>query len=309
MSWIDTATRDDFARARRKAFLSRLLAFLRHQPNELLPFSEVRARLNVRGQQDCGMQTVPLARIVGSEGRYSDFDRGFLPLRQKTRDRWLSVDRAHYQDVGLPAVELYQIGDIYFVKDGNHRVSVARQQGQVDIDAHVIRLLVDVPISDTLSVRDLLIKEEYSDFLDWTNLATLRPDQRIEFSEPGGYLELIRHINTHRYFLGLNDQREIARDEAVQSWYDTVYLPLVAAIREKDILQAFPGRTEADLYRWIMEHRWYLSERNNGADPGPQVAAADYAELFGRKTLLQLTERLARAVFQRCPEDRAAAAK
>ncbi len=297
MSWIDRAVREDFFRARRQAFVSWLISVINRRSNDLLPLEEVRARINIRGQHYLGHQTVRLDQIVGSEGRYSDFDRNFLPRHDNTRFRWMSIDKAHLLSVGLPAVELYKIGDIYFVKDGNHRVSVARQQGQEEIDAYVTELEVDVPLSPNTSMRDMVLKEEYSDFLAWTDLGRLRPEQRIEFSEPGGYLDLIRHINAHRYYMGLEQQREISRDDAVVDWYDNVYMPVVQVIREQHVLRSFPRRTEADLYRWIMEHRWYLRERNGGADPGPLVAAADYVALFGRKSLIELTERLIRTAF------------
>lgn len=296
MSWIQQTTREDFSRARRKALITQLLSLVDRSSNELLAFEEVRSRLNVRSQRDLGLQSVPVAHIIGSEGRYADFDRQFAPRHQATMSRWLSVDRAFHEAVTLPAVELYKIGDIYFVKDGNHRVSVARLQGQVDIDALVIELVVDVPLGSDLSMRDLLLKEEYSDFLEWTELASLRPDQRIEFSEPGGYLALIQHINAHRYYLSQEQGSEVTRDEAITRWYDTVYMPVVSVIRESGALRSFPGRTEADLYRWIMDHRWYLRERNGGADPGPLVAIEDYVRLFGRRSLAELTERLMRGL-------------
>jgi hypothetical protein len=298
MSWISHITREDFSRARRSAFLSQLLALVTRTSNDLLSFEEVRARLNVRGQHHLGAQVVPLDHIVGSEGRYADFDRRFAPRHDATKFRWMSVDRAHHEDVILPAVELYKVGDIYFVKDGNHRVSVARLRGQLEIDAVVTELVVDVPLSPNLSVRDLLLKEEYSDFLAWTGLASLRPGQRIEFSEPGGYMALVSHINGHRYFAGLERGEEITRDEAVTGWYDTVYMPVIEVLRQRDALRAFPGRTEADLYRWIMDHRWFLRERNGGADPGPLTATEDYVRLFGRVSLIALTERLARGLLE-----------
>jgi hypothetical protein len=307
MSWISHITREDFSRARRKAFLAQLIALLNRSSNELLSLEEVRARLNIRGQHHRGNQAVPLSHIVGSEGRYSDFDRQFAPRHDATRHRWMSIDRAHHESVGLPAIELYKLGDIYFVKDGHHRVSVARLQGQTYIDAIVTELVVDVPLSPELSVRDLVLKEEYSDFLAWTGLATLRPEQRIEFSEPGGYLDLVTHINGHRYFKGLERGHEVSWEEAVGDWYDSVYAPVVQVLRETRALRGFPGRTEADLYRWIMDHRWYLRERNGGADPGPLVATADYVRLFGRKSLTDFTERLMRGLFGGSTEARSAA--
>lgn len=292
MSEILEIAQEDFYRARRKALFAQLLALLTRTPNELLSFEQVRAHLNVRGQHYLGHQTVPIAQIVGSEGRYNDFDRQFAPRHEVTKLRWLSINKAHYQDVNLPAVELYKLGDIYFVRDGNHRISVARQQGKLYIDAIVTELEVDVPLEPGLSMRDLLLKEEYSDFLEWTGLAQLRPEQRIEFSEPGGYLTLVRHINVHRYYLALERGAEVSSAEATASWYDQVYMPVIAVVRESGALQAFPGRTEADLYRWSMDHRWYLRERNGGTDPGPAMTVEDYVHRFGRRSLADLARQL-----------------
>ena len=109
--------------------------------------------------------------------------------------------------------------------------------------------------------------------------------------------ELVRHINAHRYYLGKQQDREISRDEAVTSWYDTVYLPIVQVIREQHQLKHFPNRTEADLYRWIMEHRWYMRERS-GADPGPQDATEDYVALYGQKGLAGSVEGALRGALQ-----------
>lgn len=293
----DIAARARFHEARRRAVLAALMDILLRRSGELLSFDEVRARLNVHGQRALGHQVVPLDHVVGSEGRYSDFDRRFLPRSDQLKQRWSRISSAHQQAEVLPPVELYKISDVYFVRDGNHRVSVARQQGQDYIDAYVTELLVDVPLTPDLSLRHLLLKEEYSDFLTWTDLQVLRPDQRIEFSELGGYLELVRHINAHRYYLGQQQEEAIDRDMAVTSWYDNVYLPIVREIRTHQLLSYFPGRTEADLYRWIIEHRWYMRERM-GSDPGPAQAALSYTQQFGQKGLIALVSELARGLLR-----------
>jgi len=284
-AWFQSQAREDFNRARRKSFLQSVAALLSNQPNELVPFEEVRSRINIRGMVSRGLQHVPLDKIIGSEGRYADFDRRFLPRQNQTSGRWQSVDVAHYAAIPLPPVDLYKIGDVYFVKDGNHRVSVARERGLAEIDAYVTEYMVDVPLDQQLSLRTLLLKEEYSDFLEWTGLADLRPEQRIELSALGGYLELIEHINTHRYYLSNEQQRDIPLDEAVASWYDTVYMPVVEAIREHKILAQFPGRSEADLYVWVMQHRRSLQDES-GEDPGPEVATLSLARQYGRRSVL-----------------------
>ncbi len=295
--WTTSKVNEDWTRARRQALWEALFDAVARRPGDLLSLEDVRARLNVRGSRYRGLQQVPLEKIVGSEGRYGDFDRRFLPRKSTTAQRWMSVDRAQYADVHLPPVDLYKIGDVYFVKDGNHRVSVARQRGQVDIDAYVTEYEVDVPIDSSVSVRDLILKEEYSDFLDWTQLARWRPQQRIELSALGGYLKLVNHINVHRYYLSLERDGPASAEEAVKSWFDNVYTPVIEVIRKNHVLSYFPGRTEADLYLWIMEHRHYMREAA-GIDPGPEASTMDYATRFGRRSLKTVLADLTHAVTE-----------
>jgi hypothetical protein len=114
-----------------------------------------------------------------------------------------------------------------------------------------------------------------------TQFHVVRPQQRIEFSEQGGYLELIRHINAHRYFMGKESGQPVTSTDAIISWYDDVYMPVIVAIRAHDVLRRFPGRTEADLDRWIMEHRWYMLESAGGQDPGPDQAVQHFVDQYG----------------------------
>ncbi|MEP7188704.1 MAG: hypothetical protein ABI901_05840 [Roseiflexaceae bacterium] len=277
---INSLVRDSrFHESRRKALLEALLDGIRRQPTDMLAFEAVRACLNIHGQVALGHQIVPVDHIIGSEGRYSDFDRRFLPRTEAVEERWRSVERAMDRLIDLPPVDLWKISDVYFVRDGNHRVSVARWMGQGHIDALVTELLVDVPLTPNLSVRTLLFAEEYSDFLEWTNLHALRPEERIEFSELGGYLELVRHINVYRYSLGQQLGRATERDEAVAGWYDIVYTPIVQVIRDQRAIKRFPGRTEADLYRWVMDNRAVMGE---AADQTSETTASAYVTALGR---------------------------
>jgi hypothetical protein len=251
----------DFVAARRKAFWNEVVSFLSGRSNKLLAWEEVRQKLRVRGQIYRGLQAVPVDKIVGSVGRYRDFDRAFLPAQDRTVDRWCSIARAHYDDVSLPPVKLYQIGEAYFVLDGNHRVSVARERGMAFVDAEVVEARARVPVDADLDAGNLEIKGEYGDFLERTRLDELRPEQRVEFTIAGGYERLLEHIAVHRHFMGLEQQRFVSPDEAVVDWYDQVYYPLVSIIRARNILKDFPHRTEADLYLWVMDHQHYLRER------------------------------------------------
>ena len=282
VSRLDRQVAEDFSRARRRAFFHDVIAFLFGENNDLLSFDEVQRRLRVHSRAYAGVRPVEVAKIVGSVDRYKDFDRAFLPTQSHTADRWKRVDRAHYQSIHLPPVSLFQVGDMYFVRDGHHRVSVAREQGVEFIDAEVIQCNTRVPVNGTLRPEDLVIVGEYADFLEQTGLDRLRPEQRIEFSIPGQYLRLLQHIETHRYFLGLERQGEVSWEEAVTSWYDNLYLPIVRIIRERNVLAHFPGRTEADLYLWIMDHLHYLKERY-GPDLSPEAAADDFTQQFSQK--------------------------
>jgi hypothetical protein len=304
---LDFQVATDYMRVRWKAFLHDIAAVIAGRPRDLIPFEEVREKLCIYDQRDIGLQSVPVKKIVGSVDRYRDFDRSFLPTQSHTEDRWKGIDLAHLRHVELPPVKLYKVGDVYFVRDGHHRVSVAREKGAEFIDAEVIESRARVPITPDLTAGDLEIAGEYVTFLERTGLDRLRPDQRIEFSEPGGYEDLWEHILVHRYYLGLEHQQEISQDEAVKSWYDTLYLPVVEVIRRRHILADFPGRTEADLYLWIMDHRHYLHERY-GRDVGAEAASEDFAEQFSRRLVKRVARRMRRTSHALAPtEDRAEA--
>jgi hypothetical protein len=293
------AAASDFERARRKAFFNDLMSVFSGRENWLLAFEEVRGALPFEGQLYKGMQEVLVSQIVGSVDRYHDFDRAFLPTQTKTRPRWESIDRAALRDVVLPPVQLYKVGDVYFVKDGNHRVSVARERGAEYIDAEVIELRTRVPLRPDTSPQDLLMLGEYARFLESTELDRLRPGVDIRFSALGRYDQLLEHIAAHRWYMGIEHNRPIEWQEAVLDWYDHIYMPLVKIIEERQILRDFPGRTAGDLYLWIMDHRWYLREAT-GEDIGPQQAAEQYGEMYGGWTrkVLRYLGRLHSAAMQ-----------
>ncbi|MCS7060556.1 MAG: DUF4032 domain-containing protein [Anaerolineae bacterium] len=277
----------DFSRARAKHFLRAVWGILSGHRCRLMSWDEVRDKLKLRGLVARGVHTVPLDKIVGSVGRYQDFDDAFLPRTGALSARWRKINRAFHDEISLPPVKLYKVGDVYFVLDGNHRVSVARERGAEFIDAEVLDAVTRVPVTtQDIDADALIILGEYAEFLERTRLDVLRPQQNIRFSIGGGYARLIEHIAAHRYFMGLEQQREISEDEAVMDWYDTVYLPIVCAIREQDVLKHFPGRTEADLYLWVSDHYYYLKE-TYGHDVSPEEAVADYQELFGVKSPIE----------------------
>jgi hypothetical protein len=268
----------DFSRARFRSFLNRVRSVLLGGPTELLSYDEVRQSLHVGGPIYRGLQTVRVGEIVGSLNRYHQFDRAFLPVEDQLAARWEDIDLAFYQDISLPPVLLYKVGRVYFVVDGHHRVSVAREQGQEFIDAEVRECATKVNITADLKPEDLVILGEKVQFLERTHLDRLRPKARVRLTIPGGFDRMAEHIAVHRYFMGLDLKRDISDEEAVSHWYDTVYLPIVKVIRQSEILRDFRGRTEADLYLWVLDHQRYLAQADGQSLHAPEEAAREFID-------------------------------
>jgi hypothetical protein len=276
---MDDQTSQDFDRARNKAFLNDVVSAISGRDNRLLSFHEFRQRLNPEGESYRGMQEVPVDNIIGSMDRFQDFDRTFLPRKKLSRGRWRNIDRAYYEDVRLPPVQLYKVGDVYFVKDGNHRVSVARERGVEFIDAEVIEGHVRVPMSSSMSPVELLLQAEYAEFLRRTNLDRLQPDHDIRPTRLGRYDEIWSHIEGHRQWLSAIWHREATVDEAVNDWYTYIYMPIIQIVRDRKVLDEFPQLTEADIYLWVMRHR-HVIEQERGQDVGPVASAEEYADVM-----------------------------
>jgi nucleotide-binding universal stress UspA family protein len=269
---------DDFTEARLKANLQEVLARLTGRSNELLSYEEVAEKLKLNVRTEAGVHEIPVKAIVGSVSRFSDFTRSFLPRKSGDQSRWAHV-KAAVDDpggMGMPPIEVYKVGEVYFVLDGNHRVSVARGEGFEFIEAHVIEVKTDIPVTPDIQPDDLIIKSEYAEFLQSTDIAVLRPGVDLSVSVPGQYIRLLEHIQVHRYFMGIDFRRDIPFSEAVAHWYDTVYLPMIQPIRERGLLRWFPHRTETDLYLWVSEHRAAL-EKELGWSVRPDAAMTDLA--------------------------------
>jgi hypothetical protein len=274
----------DFGKARTRELFSRIFSLLTNQRDNLLSLQEVKALLRPTSEMYRGLQVVPIDKIIGSEGRYQDFNRFFLPRHNRLKGRWIRVDTAHHQDVVLPPVNLYEIGGVYFVRDGNHRVSVGKLQGVEFIDAEVISLGTRVSLRPGMTQEELrraVIDLEREEFFKHTGLKQLRPEATIDFTATGRFDEIIRHINGHKYFLNLSEKEEISFQEAMLSWYDTVYKPIIDLIEEERFLKAFPGRTASDLYVWIVRHWDELKKKYGQAFPLEQ-AAREFTQLYGK---------------------------
>ena len=275
---LNERARADFGRARFKAFLNRVRSVVSGRPGTLLSYDEVKSALHIGGPIYRGVRTVRVEDIVGSLNRYHQFDRAFLPVEDRIAARWQSVDRAFYQEISLPPVVLYKVGGVYFVVDGHHRVSVAREQGQEFIEAEVRECATRVNITPDLKPEDLVILGEKVHFLERTHLDSLRPESRVRLTIPDGFDRMLQHIAEHRYFMGLDLKRDVSEEEAVTHWYDTVYLPIVKIIRKSKILKDFPGKTEGDLYLWVLDHQSYLVEEEGQTLQPPEDAARGFVE-------------------------------
>jgi nucleotide-binding universal stress UspA family protein len=265
---------EDFRRARRRAIMGQILSRLSGKSVDALSYEQVRKALKIEGQKAPQLRDIPLDSIVGSVGRYTDFTRSFLPKETVDEQRWAGVKVATTGLVGLPPIKVYQIGEACFVLDGNHRVSVARQLGATHIEAYVTEVQTRVPVTPQDQLDDVILKVEYLCFLEESRIEEIRPEADLRVTAPGRYPLLLEHIQTHRYFMGLDLRRDITYEEALASWYDTVYLPVVQVIRDQAILWHFPDRTETDLYLWAAKHRDTL-RRQLGWEVEPTLAAAD----------------------------------
>jgi nucleotide-binding universal stress UspA family protein len=291
---------EDFRRARVKARLQHLWAAVTGHSESLLPYDEITKRLRASGISSKGIQDIPVESIVGSVNRYQDFNKNFLPLREVSRERWARVKSAMTSpgSIGLPPIRVYKVGDAYFVLDGNHRVSIARQMGIETLEAYVTEIKTRVPLSAEDDPEDIILKAEYTQFLEETDFDEIIHDEELRLTFPGQYETLKEHIRVHRYYMGIEQSREISWEEAVRHWYTQVYQPVVEIIRDQDILEEFPDRTETDLYIWVLDHQTYMQEELGWAIR-PEKAASDLvkkqsmrtirvARRFGRKILRTL---------------------
>ena len=262
----------EFGHARKKGFLETVMGLITGHERHLLSFNEVVNKLQLSQSIYQGLQDVPVKNIAGSTGRYEDFTRQFLPRTgdKREKERWRNIYTLAVTGEGFPPIDVYKIDQVYFVKDGNHRVSVARELGWKTIQAYVTELPSAISLEPDVEPDDLLIKEECAYFLEQTRLDKTRPEskQSIDFSEPGGYKHLLHDIELHRYLIARSrgsapGSTLISLPTAAADWYDNVYLPIVAVVRDMDVIKHFPGRSESDLYKWLIDHQAELRERHN----------------------------------------------
>jgi hypothetical protein len=259
MSGFDA--QNDFTRARRHAVAARLAARLRGEPDDVrmvLPYEEVVAALGFESEHRTGAAVVKLDAIVGSVGRAHEFDRRFRPTSGRVRSRWEHIAAMVRRGETLPPVDLVRIGEIYFVRDGHHRVSVARALGHADIDAYVTEVVTRVGAERTITIADLPLKSLERVFFERVPLPDDARDE-ISVTDPWDYADLAESVEAWG-FRTMQDRREpVGRRETAYSWLQEEYRPVVAMLREADLIGT---RTETEAYMHVLAERYRLLRTN-----------------------------------------------
>ncbi|HSI80244.1 MAG TPA: hypothetical protein VK919_06285, partial [Solirubrobacterales bacterium] len=247
----------DFSRARRRQQLARLAARLRSEPDDvtlILPFDEVVAALGRRGERALGLQTILLDSIVGTVDRTREFDRSFRPRSRRVRIRWQRIAEAMRRGQSMPPIDVYRVGEVHFVRDGHHRVSVARQLGLEMIDAYITEVLTEVDAAGGISVRDLPLKSHQRLFFERVPLARALRD-RIHLRDRWAYGDLAEGVEAWGFRL-MQERREfLSREQVAEAWFRDEYEPVVEMAREAGLI----GRgTETEAYVRIVALRYTL---------------------------------------------------
>jgi len=295
---LSTQTNEDFEKAKTRGRIQSVLSTLAWKNSDLLSFYAVTDLIKPRNETYRGMRTIPISQIIGSEGRYQDFSQAFYPKKELLRSRWRSIDGAVKQYIILPPISVYKVGQWYFVRDGNHRVSVAKAQGVEFIDAEVVELDSEIPLEAGLTMKQLrrrVTHYERKRFIEQYTPTYLPMDQ-IVFSSPGSYAELVHHIQVHKYYLNQGTSETLSFEEGARSWYENVYKPIIEEVRLQKLLAAFPGTTEADLYMWIVRHWDNLKHMSGSHEVSIESAASDYKTRFGKGALRRFMDRLKNAL-------------
>lgn len=247
----------DFSRARRRRALSRLANRLRGEPSDvnlILPFEEVVEALGRRGEKSLGLQTIELASIVGTVDRGRDFDRKFRPTSSSMRTRWERIAAAQRRGEAMPPIHVYRIGDLHFVKDGHHRVSVARALGHDVIDAYVTEVYTAVGATQDITLANLPVKSHERLFFERVPLPP--PDRgRIALSDPDHYSELAESIEAWGFRVMQGRGEWMSRDDVAEAWLRDEYAPVVEMLREAGLIGK---RSETEAYIRVAEVRWRL---------------------------------------------------
>jgi hypothetical protein len=248
---------NDFLRARRRQVMSRLAAWLRREPDDvniMLPFHEVVESLGMLSERRLGLRTVRLDSIVGSVDRTRDFDRRFRPTSARVRERWQRLALAQRRGEAVPPIEVYRVGDLHFVQDGHHRVSVAHALGLDVIDAYVTEVVTRIPAQGIRHRGDLIVKDYRRLFLERVPLGG-QARAEVLLSDPWEYARLGEHVEAWGFRLMQDEGVFLDRVAVAGRWYAEEYQPVVDLLRQADLVG---DRTETEAYMWVAAERYRL---------------------------------------------------
>ena len=253
----------DFSRARRRRALARLSARLRRvdDVDHILPFEEVARALGRVGERRLGLQVIPLDSIIGTVDRSQEFDRGFRPTSPRVRDLWQRINLAQRKGEAMPPIDVYRIGELHFVKDGHHRVSVAHALGHRDIEAYVTEVLTQLGADREIRMRDLPLKSHQRLFFERVPLPN-EARERIHLSDEWRYAALAEAVEAWAFRASQALGQELSRPEAAETWFRDEYEPVVEMLREAQLVPKGVSDTEAYMkvahlrYLILRTHEW-----------------------------------------------------
>lgn len=305
MDLASVQSEEDFNRAHTKAFINEIQHLLSPEEASLISLNDVKQMIKSNAETYMGMQVIPIEKIVGSEGRYKDFDNRFFPKSTHLRNRWQHVDQAAIDSINLPPIKVYELSGLYFVRDGNHRVSVAKARGTEFIDAEVVTLQSEIKLKKPDNLNDIvkqIINYEKRVFYSETGFGDITDYWCLDFSRPGRYDVIYNHILTHKYYMNLSRTDEVSMEEAITSWFNKVYLPLVTIIRNKHILKSFPHRTLGDMYVWTVRY-WDDLKQKFGDNVPMDEAVLDFTKHYKIPLLKRILNRIKCIVLRRAIEN------
>lgn len=302
---LSSQTDEDFSKAHNKALFNEIQHFLNPDEATLISFSDIKKLLKPKEETYKGMQTVPVKLIVGSESRYQDFDNKFFPKKMHLKARWEHIDMAHIKDINLPPISLYELGGVYFVRDGNHRVSVAKAKEIEFIDAEVVSLQSEIKLKPSDSLKKMtkqVINYEKRTFYSETCFGDITDYWSLDFSVPGQYDVIYNHILTHKYYINMNKTEEIELDKAILSWFKTVYIPVLHVINKHHIMKYFVGRTKSDMYVYIIKY-WDEIKQKFGSTYTLDDIADSFTLKFGDSWIKKIKNKIKKLILKRKIED------
>lgn len=305
MNFEQAQTEEDFAKARNKAFFNEIQHLLSPEEASLISLNDVKQLIRPINETYLGMKVIPIDKIIGSEGRYKDFDNNFFPKSSHLRHRWEHVDEAAIKSITLPPIKVYEIDGLYFVRDGNHRVSVAKARGTEFIDAEVVTLQSEIKLKKPNNMNDIvkqIINYEKRLFYAETNFGDITDFWCLDFSRAGRYDVIYNHILTHKYFLNQQQEDEVSMEDAILSWFTKVYVPIISTIQKKKILKKFPKRTYSDLYVWIVRYWDDLKHKFGNNEIPIDMAVEDFTKKYKIPLYKRFINNFKRIVLRRAIE-------